>query len=102
MFSFVKKTTKTAKLSSKVAVPFILHSCKHKRAYSVVSDSLRPYGLLPASLLRFSRQEYWSELPIPPPGDLPDPGIEPASPALASRFFNVDHPGSPILLSQQQ
>ena len=29
-----------------------------------------------------SRQEYWSGLPFPPPGDLPDPGIEPASPAL--------------------
>ena len=28
----------------------------------------------------FSRQEYWSGLPIPPPGDLPDPGIEPVSP----------------------
>ena len=38
----------------------------------------------------FSRQEYWSGLPFPPPGDLPDPGIEPmspASPALAGRFF---------------
>ena len=31
----------------------------------------------------FSRQEYWSGLPFPSPGDLPDPGIEPASPALA-------------------
>ena len=30
----------------------------------------------------FSRQEYWSELPFPSPGDLPDPGIEPRSPAL--------------------
>ena len=30
----------------------------------------------------FSRQEYWSGLPFPPPGDLPDPGIEPGSPAL--------------------
>ena len=30
----------------------------------------------------FSRQEYWSGLPCPPPGDLPDPGIEPGSPAL--------------------
>ena len=30
----------------------------------------------------FSRQEYWSELPCPSPGDLPDPGIEPGSPAL--------------------
>ena len=38
----------------------------------------------------FSRQEYWSRLPCPPPGDLPDPGIEPASPlspALAGGFF---------------
>jgi len=30
----------------------------------------------------FSRQEYWSGLPFPPPGDLPDPGIEPRYPAL--------------------
>ena len=32
--------------------------------------------------LEFSRQEYWSGLPFPSPGDLPDPGIEPGSPAL--------------------
>ena len=32
--------------------------------------------------MRFSRQEYWSGLPAPSPGDLPDPGIEPRSPAL--------------------
>jgi len=31
----------------------------------------------------FPRQEYWNGLPFPPPGDLPDPGIEPASPVLA-------------------
>ena len=40
----------------------------------------------------FSRQEYWSGLPFPPPGDLPNPGIEPASlmsPALAGRFFTA-------------
>jgi len=40
----------------------------------------------------FSRKEYWSGLPCPPPGDLPDPGIEPTShmsPALASRFFTT-------------
>ena len=40
----------------------------------------------------FSRQEYWSGLPCPPPGDLPDPGIEPTSlmfPALAGRFFTT-------------
>ena len=40
----------------------------------------------------FSRQEYWSRLPCPPSGDLPDPGIKPAclmSPALASRFVTT-------------
>ena len=40
----------------------------------------------------FSRQEYWSGLPCPPPGDLPNPGIEPAflkSPALAGGFFTA-------------
>ena len=40
----------------------------------------------------FSRQEYWSGFPCPPPGDLPDPGIElvsPVSPALAGRFFTT-------------
>ena len=35
----------------------------------------------------FSRQEYWSGLPFPSPGDIPDPGIESMSPALASGFF---------------
>ena len=40
--------------------------------------------------MEFSKQEYWSELPFPPPGDLPDLGMEPASlvsPALPGRFF---------------
>ena len=35
----------------------------------------------------FPRQQHWSALPFPPPGDLPDSGIEPASPALAGGFF---------------
>ena len=42
--------------------------------------------------VRFSRQEYWSGLPCPPPEDLPHPGIKPtslASPALAGRFFTI-------------
>ena len=46
----------------------------------------------------FSRQEYWSGLPCPPPGGLPDPGIQPAflgSPALAGRFFTREPHGKP-------
>ena len=44
----------------------------------------------PGSSVEYSSQEYWSGLPFPPPGDIPDPGIKPASltsPALAGRFF---------------
>ena len=37
----------------------------------------------------FSKQEYWSGVPFPSPGDLPDPEIEPGSPALAGRFFTI-------------
>ena len=46
-----------------------------------------PWALLS---MRFSRQEYWNGLPSPPPGDLPDPGMEPTtlkSPAVAEGFF---------------
>ena len=62
----------------------LLISCESE-SRSVVSDSLQLHGLQTAKLLcpwRFSRQEYWSGLPCPPPGDLPNPGIEPGSPAL--------------------
>ena len=38
----------------------------------------------------FPRQEYWSGLPFPSPGDLPNPGMEPASPALAEGFFTTE------------
>ena len=43
----------------------------------------------------FPRQEYWSRLLFPSPGDLPDPGIRPESPALAGRFFTTELPGKP-------
>ena len=48
--------------------------------------------------MEFSRQEYWSGLTFPPPEDLPNPGIKPASPvdpALAGRFFTTEPPGKP-------
>ena len=43
----------------------------------------------------FSRQEYWSGLPFPLPGDLPDPGIEPGSPALEADALTSEPPGKP-------
>ena len=50
-----------------------------------------PHGLLPAVVslsMGFLRKEYWSGLPFPPPGDVPDPGTEPASPV--SRSLQAD------------
>ena len=41
----------------------------------------------------FSRQEYWSGLPFPSPGDLPDPGIEPGSPASQMNILQPEPPG---------
>jgi len=43
----------------------------------------------------FPRQEYWSGLPFPSPGDLPDPGIKPTSPALQPDSLLLSHQGSP-------
>ena len=43
----------------------------------------------------FSRQEYWSGLPFPSPGDLPDPGIKPRSPALQADSLPSEPPGKP-------
>ena len=48
--------------------------------------------------MRFPRQEYWSGLPFPSPGDLPDLGIEPMTLALAGRFFTTGPPGKPNAL----
>ena len=49
----------------------------------------------PPLFMRFSRQEYWSGLSCPSSGNLPSPGIEPISPALAVGFFTTCHLGSP-------
>ena len=64
-------------------------------SHLAVSDSLQPmdYTASQAPLsMEFSSQEYWSELSCPPPGDLPDPGIEPtslASPASAGGYLTT-------------
>ena len=54
--------------------------------------------------MEFSRQEYWSALAFPSPGNLPDTRIEPfspASPALVGRFFTTDPPGKPSQRQQE-
>ena len=54
--------------------------------FALIANSLPPQVQAPLSM-EFSREEYWSRLPFPPPGDLPDPGIELSSPTLIGEFF---------------
>ena len=71
----------------------------------VVSDSLQPHGLQPSRLLcpwGFSRQEYWSGLPCPPPGDLPNPEIEPRSPALQVDSVPSEPPWKLVFLDKDK
>ena len=48
----------------------------------------------------FSRQEYWSGLPFPSPGDLPNPGIEPGSPTLREVALTSEPPGKTLILKE--
>ena len=64
--------------------------CLHAQLISHVQVFATPWTV--ARQAPLSRQEYCSGLPFPPPGDLPDPGIEPAIPALAGGFFTTVPP----------
>ena len=68
-------------------------------SHSVMSDSVIPRTIVHPSPLsmELSRQEYWSGLPHPSPGDLPNPGIDPRSPALQADSLPSETPGKPII-----
>ena len=77
------------------------HVCICVLTCLVMSVSLQPHGLYPARLLcswGCSRQEYWSGLPCLPPGDLPNPGIEPSFSTLQAILYSLSHHGSPRIL----
>ena len=64
----------------------------------VISDSFATPGAIVCQAplpMGFPRQGYWSQLSFPSPGDLPDPGIKPTSPASAGRFFTTEPYGKP-------
>ena len=63
--------------------------------HSVVSDSAKLWTVVSHAPLSmgFSKHKYWSGLPFPSPGHLPNPGIEPASPELAGSFFTTEPSG---------
>ena len=64
-------------------------------SHSVMSDSCDPMDCSPpgSSVHGFSRQEYWSGLPFPSPGDLPKPGIKHNSPTLQADSLPTEPPG---------
>ena len=67
---------------------------------SAVSDSFAIPWTVPSQALLsmgFPRQDYWNRLPFPSPGDPPDPGLKPMSPALAGGFFTSEPPEKPCL-----
>ena len=85
----------TASLGGSLAVT---HKSKHTLTIRVCVQSLShgPPFVTPWTVahqdplsMEFSRQEYWSVLPFPPPGYLPIPGIEPESPTLVDGFFTT-------------
>ena len=77
-----------------------VHTCGEE--VLAMSDSVTPWTVASQAPLSmgFSRREYWSELPCPPPGDLPDPGIEPRSPALQAESLLLSHWGSPCVVKR--
>ena len=82
-----------------------LHTYCAVLSRSVMSDSLWLHGLFQRTRLLCpwgsSRQEYWSGLPCSPPRDLPNPGIEPGSPALQEDSVPSEPPEKPTYLLKQ-
>ena len=80
-------------------IPACLHQLKKKISCLVVSESANPWTVAQQASLSmgFSRKEYWSEWPFPSPGDLPNPGIKPVSPALQADSLPSEPPRKPPL-----
>ena len=105
-FSEIRKTKRVADLSSRIRV-LLWMCCAVLSRFSHVQLFATPGTVAhQASLsMGFSRQEYWSGLPCPPLGDLPNPGIEPVtltSPALADSFFTTSTTWEALALDTQK
>ena len=74
-------------------------TCMKVKSLSCVRLFATPWTLADQAPLSmgFSRQGYWSGLPFPSPRDLPNPGMESPSPALAGEFLTTEPPGKTIL-----
>ena len=80
------------------AIPTVSRMWSEVKLLSCVQLFATPWTVAyQAPSMRFSRQEYWSELPFPSPEDLPDPGIEPGSPSLQADALPSKPPGKPLV-----
>ena len=82
-----------ARILEWVAVPFSRRSSQHRDR----TQGSRMAGRFFTSWITREAQEYWSGWPIPSPGDLPNPGIKPGSPASRADFNQLSYQGSPLL-----
>ena len=81
-------------------LPYVTNECVLSRSVELFAIPWTIACQAPLSM-GFSRKEYWSGLPFPSLGDLPDPGIKPmshTSPALADGFFTTVQPGKPLVV----
>ena len=74
----------------------LLAVCVHAKSLQSCPTLCDPVALQAPPSVGFSRQECWRGLPCPPPGGLPDPGMEPGSPALQAYSLLSEPPGKPI------
>jgi len=89
LFLFFKQTGKCQFISFTTITVILFDSISLCR--------IKTYNYRLSLSMGFSRQEYWSGLPCPPPGDLPNPGIEPRSPALQVDSLQSEPPGKYII-----
>ena len=82
---------------SLVYVKHVLCVCLVAQSYLTLCDPMDCIACQAPLSMGFSRPEYWSGLPCPPPGDLPDPGIETRSAALQADFLQTEPPGKHVL-----
>ena len=85
--------TTVQKLLHTVVVVVIWSSC-------LTLCNLMEFSPLGSSIHEISQAKYWNGLSLPSPGDLPDPGIETASPALQAHSFTAESPGKPCIIER--
>ena len=91
LLSFFELRESIKSSHNKFALHLYRNACMHAQSLPLCLTlwNLRTVAHQTPLSMGFSRREYWSELPCPPPGDLPDPGIESVSPGLQADSFHL-------------